>query len=42
MRADAANAQFEADKLNKELENVVKQKEEVTYKDEDWAKNDDK
>merc|ERR1719188_1558621 len=41
LRADAANAQLEADKLKKELENVVKQKEEASSKYEDLAKNDD-
>merc|ERR1719188_1514790 len=41
LRADAANAQLEADKSKKELENVVKQKEEASSKYEDLAKNDD-
>ena len=41
LRADAANAQLEADKLRKELGSVVKQREDSVSKYEDVTKNDD-
>jgi len=41
LRADAANAQLEADKLKKELSNVLKQEEETSSKVENVTKNDD-
>ena len=41
LRADAANAQLEADKLKKELSSVLKQEEETSSKVEHVTKNDD-
>merc|ERR1719239_546535 len=41
LKADAANAQLESDKLKKELNTLVKQKEEASSKVEKISKNDD-
>ena len=41
LKADAANAQLEGDKLKKELNNLLKQKEESSSKVENISRNDD-
>ena len=41
LKADAANAQLESDKLKKELSTLVKQREEASSKVENISKNDD-
>ena len=41
LKADAANANLETDKLRKELESLVRQKQEASSKVDDISKNDD-
>ena len=41
LKADAANANLETDKLRNELESLVRQKQEASSKVEDISKNDD-
>merc|ERR550517_763725 len=41
LKADAANAKLETDKLKKELDNLMKQKQESSSKVDDIYKNDD-